>query len=56
MELLDRVASMTYDKVDFNAIRTVYEKHDGLVVPTIIKSYSQSGLLKVDLTTEEVVD
>ena len=56
LELLDRVASMTYDKVDFRAIRRVYEKHDGLVVPTIIKSYSQSGLLKVDLTTEEVVD
>ena len=56
LTLLDNIASMTSDKVDFFAVREAYETNEGLVVPTIIKSYTQSGTLAIDLSTEEVVD
>ncbi len=56
LTLLDNIASMTSDMVDFSAVRDAYETNEGLVVPPIIKSYTKSGTLAIDLSTEEVVD
>jgi hypothetical protein len=56
MDLLDQVAAMTYDQVDFEGIRSVYKENRDLTVPSIIKSYSQSKMLLVDLTSEEIVE
>jgi hypothetical protein len=53
--LLDDIASMTSDEVDFLAVRELYETNEGLVVPPIIKSYSASGTIEIDLSTEERV-
>jgi hypothetical protein len=47
---------MSSDEVDFSAVRDAYETNEGLAVPPIIKSYTQSGTLAIDLSTGEVVD
>lgn len=56
MELLDRVAAMTYDEVEFEGIRSVYRENKAFAVPAIIKSYTQSKLIRIDLASEEVVE
>lgn len=56
LTFLDNVALMTFDKVDFFGIQEAYETSEGLAVPQVINSYTQSGLLRIDLSTEEVVD
>jgi hypothetical protein len=38
--LLDNIASMTSDEVDYSAVREIYETNEVLVVPPIIKSYT----------------
>jgi len=53
--LFDEIASMTSDEVDFYAIRNLYESNEGLLVPPIIKSYTQSGTIEIKLSTEDVV-
>jgi hypothetical protein len=53
--LLDNIASMTSDEVDYSSVREIYETNEGLVVPPIIKSYTQSGTLEIELSTEKVV-
>jgi hypothetical protein len=55
MELLDQIAAMTYDDVEFESIRSVYRENKGFTVPLIIKSYTQSKLFLVDLSSEDVV-
>jgi hypothetical protein len=45
---------MTSDGVDFSAVREVYETHEGLVVPPIIKSYTQAGTIEIDVYTEQI--
>jgi len=54
--LLDDIASMTSDDVDFFAIRELYKTNEGLEVPPIIKSYTQSGTIEIDLSTEEIIE
>ena len=56
LTLLDNISSMTSDEVDFFSVRNAYETNEGLLVPPIIKSYTQSGSIEIDLSTEEVVD
>jgi len=56
LSILDRIASMTFDDVDLISIREAYQTNEGLLVPPIIKSYTKSGTLEIDLSTEEVVD
>jgi len=56
LTLLDNISSMTSDEVDFFSVRDAYETNESLVVPPIIKSYTQSGTLEIDLSTEEVID
>ena len=53
--LFDEIASMTSDEVDFYAIRNLYESNEGLLVPPIIKSYTQSGTIEIKLSTEDIV-
>jgi len=51
MALLDRVAALTLDDNSaFAEMRTLYENDARLCVPSIIKSYSRSGVQTVDLT------
>ena len=54
--LLDKIASMASDEVDFFGVRELYKTNEGLIVPPIIKSYTQSGTIEVDLSTEEIVE
>ena len=54
--LLDEIASMTSDEVDFFAVRNTYDSDENLFVPPIIKSYTQSGTIEIDLSTEEIVE
>jgi len=54
LSLLDMIASMTADVVDFSAVRNAYDSNKGLAVPQVIKSYTQSGTFEIDLSTEEV--
>jgi len=56
MNLLDEIALKTFDEVDYPYIREVYEARDGLTVPSIIKSYTQSGPLNIVLVTEQIVE
>jgi hypothetical protein len=56
MATLDNVAALTSDEVDFEAVRRMYEANEGLTVPQIIRSYTQSGVLNVDVSTEESVE
>ncbi|NIM93658.1 MAG: transglutaminase domain-containing protein [Anaerolineales bacterium] len=56
LTLLDDIAAMTSDEVDYAAVREVYETNEGLVVPPIITSYTQSGTLEIELSTEKVVE
>jgi hypothetical protein len=53
---LDEIALKTFDEVDYHYIRDVYKAHDGLSVPSIIKSYSQSGPLNIELATEQIAE
>ena len=55
MKLLDYIASITSDEVDCLAVREMYKTNIGLEVPPIIKSYSQSGTVEIDLSTEKIV-
>lgn len=55
LALLDRLALITADLVDFLAVREAYESQLDLKVPPVIKSYSQSGTLDIELATENVV-
>ncbi len=54
-ELLDKVALMTFDEVDYPAIRTIYNETDGFVVPAIVRSYPASDPIQVEVATEKVV-
>ena len=56
LKLLDEIASMTSDEVDFSEVRELYKTNESLLVPPIIKSYTQSGTIEVDLSTEEIVE
>lgn len=56
MTSLDDVAVLTFDEVDFPGVREAYEQNEGLTVPAIIKSYTQAGAIKVDLSTEQVIE
>jgi hypothetical protein len=56
LKILDDVASLTYDEVDFSSVRKAYETNEGLIVPPIIRSYTQSGTLEIELSTESVVE
>jgi hypothetical protein len=56
LALLDDLASMTDNEVDFSEIRQAYESDQGLKVPMVVTSYSQSGTSKIELTSEELVD
>lgn len=56
LNLLDQVASITFDDVDFSAIRTAYETNEGLVVPPIIRSDTESATLEVELSTGKVIE
>jgi len=56
LTLLDSLALMTFDDVDFTSVRDAYETNEGLVVPPTIKSYTKSGTIEIDLSTEAVVD
>lgn len=53
--LLDDIASMTSDEVDFLAIRDLYKKNKSLEVPPIIKSYLRTGTVEIDLETEDII-
>ncbi len=53
--LLDQLAQQTFDEVDYPEIREAYETRGGLAVPPIIKSYTQSGTLEIELATEKVL-
>lgn len=54
--VLDEIASMTSRDVDFVAVRNLYESNEGLLVPPIIKSYTHSGTIEIDLSTEDIVE
>jgi len=54
--LLDDIASMTSDEIDFLAIRELYKKNKTLKVPPVIKSYIKSGTIEVNLSTEDVIE
>jgi hypothetical protein len=54
--LLDEVASKTFDEVDYSVVRDMYETNEGLFVPSIIKTYTQSGTLEIELSTGEVIE
>ena len=56
LSLLDKVASMTADEVDFLPVRMAYDTNKGLVVPPEITCYAKSGTVKIDLGTEAVVE
>ena len=53
--LLDDIASMTSDEIDFLAVRELYKSNKSLEVPPIIKSYMQSGTVEIDIETEEII-
>jgi hypothetical protein len=53
--LLDEIASITSDEIDFLAVRELYQTNQSLEVPPIIKSYSKSGTIEIDLETEEII-
>jgi len=55
LSLLDEAASMTANVVDFEAVRDAYESHAGLAVPQVVKSYTESGELEVDLGANVLV-
>jgi hypothetical protein len=54
--LLDEIASLTSDEVDFFAVRNLHDSDENLFVPPINKSYTQSGTIEIDLSTEEIVE
>ena len=55
LNLLDRVSSLTWDEVDFQSIRSIYNSERGFKVPPVITSYSQSGDQQVELEPEAVI-
>ena len=56
LDLLDKIASLTADEVDFQSVRETYELEEVYKVPPVINSYTQSGRLEVDLSSEEVIN
>lgn len=54
-ELLDEVALLTFDDVNYPAIRTVYQEKDGFAVPDIVRSYPGNDPIQVEVATEKVV-
>ena len=54
-KLLDAVAPMTFDDVDYQAIRTIYEEKDGFAVPAIVRSYPGGDPIQIEVATEKVV-
>jgi hypothetical protein len=54
--ILDNIASLTSDEVEFQSVREVYVSEQGTQVPPVIHSYTQSGRLEVDLSLEEVIN
>ncbi len=53
--LLDDIASMTSEEIDFLAVRELYKSNKSLEVPPIIKSYLKSGTVEIELETEEII-
>jgi hypothetical protein len=54
-KLLDDIATMTIDEIDQHKLQKAFDNNDGLKVPAIIKSYTKSGFIKVNLTTENII-
>ena len=55
MKLLDDIASITSNEIDCSTVREMYKTKEGLKVPPTIKSYSKSGTIEINLSTEEIV-
>jgi hypothetical protein len=55
LELLDQVAEKTWEDVDYQAIRSVYESEAGIKVPQVITSFTRWGVLQIELETEDVI-
>ena len=54
-ELLDQVAKLTFDEVDFLAIRAIYGEKDGLAVPAVVTSYPGNDPIQIEVATGKVV-
>ncbi len=47
---LDRLADLTKDEVpEFEKVRELYENEERLKVPKVIQSFTQAGVLTIDL-------
>jgi hypothetical protein len=55
LDLLDQIASQTWDEIEYQFLREIYQTQEGFAVPAIIKSYTQSGALEIELDTENVI-
>jgi hypothetical protein len=55
LQILDEVAALTAEQMNFPAVRESYEALEGFRVPPFIRSYTQSGALEVELSSERVV-
>ena len=55
LNTLDRIAAETFEDINFNVIQKTYLKEDGWAVPPVIKSYTPSGTLEIELATEKVL-
>jgi hypothetical protein len=56
MALLDHVAALTQaDNEVFAEVRAIYENEDRLRVPSVIRSYTASGIRTVDVTDEKQI-
>jgi hypothetical protein len=56
LALLDSAAEMTKEEVEFAPVRSAYETNADLKVPTVIKSYTKSGVQLVHLAMGKLVE
>ena len=52
LDLLDYLANASAGEIDYQAVRRHYSSDDRLRVPQVINSYSENGVIQVDLAAE----
>jgi hypothetical protein len=56
LAFLDRIAAASMDNIDYSAVRALYKSDLRLRVPQIIHSYTERGVLSIDVASEAEVN
>ena len=54
LAFLDQIAAASVDETDYPTVRALYTADTRLLVPEVIRSYTESGVQSIDVATEKI--